>query len=197
MKHAKTKWSYGNRFELIGIRYSFFCIVKELTYIGPAVPLSGNTIKLNIVCNKHLFTYLQEILVPLTYFPICVEPNVSQFKCFSIKIEVCFFFPLYFPPIYTVLFKESWAEIFLPWIFSAVIKLSVEEIWTQFGRNKDRVFWYIGPQLSIAWKGRRSDFFLGSCKIVTDTDHDVCHLPIENRLWLKVAVLSSKLQLLL
>ena len=83
---------------------------------------------------------------------------------------MCFFFLIYFPPIYTVLFKESWAEIFLPWIFSAVIKLSVEEIWTQFGRNKDRVFWYIGPQLSIAWKGRRGDFFLGSCKIVTYTD---------------------------
>ena len=72
---------------------------------------------------------------------------------------MCLFFLLYFPPIYTVLLKESWAEIFLPWIFSAVIKLSVEEIWTQFGRNKDRVFWYIGPQLSIAWKGCPKDFF--------------------------------------
>ena len=71
----------------------------------------------------------------------------------------------YFPPIYTVLFKESWAEIFLPWIFSAVIKLSVEEIWTQFGRNKDRVFWYIGPQLSIAWKGRRGFFFQDHVKL--------------------------------
>ena len=45
MKHAKAKWSYGNRFELTGIRFSFFFTVKELTYIGPAVPLSGNTIK--------------------------------------------------------------------------------------------------------------------------------------------------------
>ena len=45
MKHAKTKWSYENRFELTGIRFSFFFTVKELTYIGPAVPLSGNTIK--------------------------------------------------------------------------------------------------------------------------------------------------------
>ena len=28
---------------------------------------------------KHLFTYLQEIQVPLTYFPICVKPIVSKY----------------------------------------------------------------------------------------------------------------------
>ena len=57
---------------------------------------------------------------------------------------------LFSPP----LFKESWKRVFLRWIFSMVIKLSVEEIWTQFGRNKDRVFWYIGSQSSIIRKVR-------------------------------------------
>ena len=54
--------------------------------------------------------------------------------------------------IFTLLFNESWKTVFLPWIFSMVIKLSAGEIWTQFGRNKDRVFWYIGSQSSITWK---------------------------------------------
>ena len=54
--------------------------------------------------------------------------------------------------IFTLLFNESWKTVFLPWIFSMVIKLSAGEIWTQFGRNKDRVFWYIGSQPSITWK---------------------------------------------
>ena len=40
------------------------------------------------LATKHLFTYLQEIQVPLTYFPICVGPKVSQYFVlifFSIK----------------------------------------------------------------------------------------------------------------
>ena len=122
--------------------------------------------------------------------------------------------------IFTLLFNESWKTVFLPWIFSMVIKLSAGEIWTQFGRNKDRVFWYIGSQPSITWKAmvvgtyqafswceeniiyniiiiaiiidQKSSKLVQGSKTTRSLREDDSD---ENRRRLKVAVLSSKLLL--
>ena len=140
--------------------------MKGLTHIGLADPISGHQKNMQ-------FPKIQINILPIQYSTISHSPispilnynftSLSQYWLLmsSLNLHLIKFFCTYKTKescfskqycIFTPLFKESWKRVFLRWIFSMVIKLSVEEIWTQFGRNKDRVFWYIGSQPSIIRK---------------------------------------------